>query len=61
MEVSGHFHALPLYYEAKTSHYPLDRRVGENQRQSGFHGEQKHLLPMPERNIESLAIHPVGC
>jgi hypothetical protein len=48
MDVSGHFHSVPLYYEAKTSHYPLDRRVGEPQRLSGFHGEHKNLLPMPE-------------
>jgi hypothetical protein len=48
MDISGHFHALPLYYEAKTSHYPLDRKLGEPQRLFGFHGEHNNLLPMPE-------------
>jgi hypothetical protein len=43
MDVSGHFH-----YEAKTSHYSLDRMVGGPQRLSGFHGEHKNLLPMTQ-------------
>lgn len=48
MDVSGHFHALLLYYEAKASHCSLDRRVGEPQRLFGVHGEHKNLLPMPQ-------------
>jgi hypothetical protein len=46
MEMSGQLHvsaALPL---EQSPQYPLDKRLGGPQSQSGFYGEEKALLSL---------------
>jgi hypothetical protein len=41
MEVKGQVDAPPLYPGGKSHRYPLDRRLGGPQSQSGHGGEEK--------------------
>jgi hypothetical protein len=41
------FMPLLLYLKGMSLHYPLDRRLGGPQSQSGCCGEEKNLLPFP--------------
>jgi hypothetical protein len=61
MEVSGQLHVPPLYPQAKSHWYPLDRRLGGSQGRSGQGGDEKNSHPLLE--IEPPIIQPVaqGC
>jgi len=39
----------PLYLQEKSIWYPLDRRMGRPQSQSGHGGEAKNYWPLPEK------------
>jgi hypothetical protein len=45
----------PLYPPGNRPRYPLDRRLGGSQCQSGRCGEEKHILPSKESNRDRLA------
>jgi hypothetical protein len=58
MEMSGQLHAPAVYPQAKSSWYPLDRRLGEPQSQFVSGGEKKNSQPLP--GLEPLIIQPVA-
>jgi hypothetical protein len=47
MEVSGELHTLATLPQGKSPSYPLDRRLGRPQSQSGHSGEEKNFQPLP--------------
>jgi hypothetical protein len=47
MEMSGQLHVPAALLQAKTSRYPLDRKLDGPQRRSGRCGEEKNLLHLP--------------
>jgi hypothetical protein len=47
MEVSVRLHAPAALPQAKSSWYPLDRRLGGLQNRSGRGGEEKNSQPLP--------------
>jgi hypothetical protein len=54
--VSGQCHALDvLYARGKDPRYPLDRRLGGPQSQSGHRGYSKNLLPLSGIEPRSLS------
>jgi hypothetical protein len=48
----------PLYAQGKRPLYPLDRRLGGPQSQSGHGGEEKNFHPIP--GLKPLIIQPVA-
>jgi len=58
MEVSGQLHDWPLYPQGKSPCYPLDRRLGGPQSQSGHGGEEKYSQPLP--GLKPLIIQPIA-
>jgi hypothetical protein len=58
MEVNGQLHALVALPQGKNPWYPLDRRLGGLQSQSGSGGEEKNSQPLP--GLESPIIQPVA-
>jgi len=66
MEVSGQLHAPAALPPGKRPWYPLDRRLGGPQIQSGHGGEEKnsHLLPGLEapclKSIKKLILNEVS-
>jgi hypothetical protein len=52
------FTPRPLYSQAKSPRYPLDRRLSGPQIRSGSGGEEKNSQPLP--GLESLIIQPVA-
>jgi hypothetical protein len=46
MEVSGQLHAMAALPPAKELWYPLDRKLGGPQSQSGRGGEEKNSQPL---------------
>jgi hypothetical protein len=46
MEVSGQFTPWPLYPQGKSPWYPLDRRLGRPQSQSGRGSEEENSQPL---------------
>jgi hypothetical protein len=48
----------PLYPQGKSPWYPLDRRLGGPQSQSGCGGEEKNSQPLP--GLKSLIIQPIA-
>jgi hypothetical protein len=49
-----------LYHRAKRPHYPLDRRLGGPQSQSGRHGEEIDFLLLPAIEPLPFSLHPVA-
>jgi hypothetical protein len=49
---------LSAYPQGKNPSYPMDRKVGGPQRQSGLYGEEKSLLPLP--GIEPQSLYPLS-
>jgi hypothetical protein len=45
--MNGQLHPRRLHSRGKSRQYPLYRRLGEPQSQSGQCGEEKNLLPLP--------------
>jgi hypothetical protein len=60
MEVSGQLGTLAALPLEKDSQYPLYRRLGGAQSQSGNYGEEKNLLPLWESNPDFLVIQPIA-
>jgi len=58
MEVSGSFILQSLYPQGNNPWYPVDRKLGEPQSQSGCNGEQKNSQPIP--GLKSLIIQPTA-
>jgi hypothetical protein len=56
--VSGQFHARPLYLRGNNPRYPLDRRLGGPESQSGRRGEETILDPTGTRTPTSLSSSP---
>jgi hypothetical protein len=52
MKVSGQLHALATFPQGKSPWYPLNRRLGGPQSQSG-HGVKEKKKPVPD-NTESI-------
>jgi hypothetical protein len=48
----------PLYCKGKSPWYPLDRRLGGFQDQSGHSGEEKNFQPLP--GLEPSVIKPIA-
>jgi hypothetical protein len=51
------FTPRPLYFQRKNRSYPLDRRLGMPQSQSGNGGEEKNSQPLP--GLEPPIIQPL--
>jgi hypothetical protein len=58
MEVSGRLHAQVALPQGRSPWYPLDRRLGGPQRQSGSGGEEKNSQSLP--GLKPLIIQPVA-
>jgi hypothetical protein len=54
------FTPRPLYPRGKSPRYPLDRRLGGPQSQSGRFGEMKILDPHRDSNSDSSVVQPVA-
>jgi hypothetical protein len=60
LEVSGQLQARPLYPRGKRPRYPLDRRLGGPQSQSGPRGEEKILDSTGTRTPTPSVVQPVA-
>jgi len=47
-----------LYHQEKRPWYPLDRKLGGPQSQSGHSGEEKKSLPLPGIKPQSSSLKP---
>jgi hypothetical protein len=46
MEVSGQFYAMDALHPGEEPKYPLNRKLGGSQNQSGWFVEENNLLPL---------------
>jgi hypothetical protein len=59
MEMSDQLHAPAAYNAGKEPQYPLDRRLGGPQNQSGSCGEDENLLPLLGVELQPSSPQPV--
>jgi hypothetical protein len=60
MEVSGQIHAPATLPPEKSRQYPLHRKLGSLQSQSGQGGEKQHICPCRKSNPDSPVFQPVA-
>jgi len=61
MVMSGQFHAVVTLPQRKSPLYPVDRRPGGPQSQSGCGGEEKKSLPCPYQELNpGCPAHSIG-
>jgi hypothetical protein len=59
LQVAG-FKLQPLFFLGKSHWYPLNRRLGGLQSQTGYSGEQKNLLPFSGTKHKSSVFQPMA-